>query len=107
MADAKWTYTLTLILTDWLETWRQELLLMDEQQVLYELGQAGINNYPVRRERHLFFELPGPLTLEQQAWLERSKQAGLFLDYQVSKDLTPEHVREWIQARRKEVMNPD
>src|SRR5579884_2572334 len=72
---------LTLIFTDWNPNWREEFLIFDEQQALFELEEAGLPHYPVRRERHLSFKLEHPLTKEERAWLEESKKRGLFLDY--------------------------
>ena len=78
---------LVLTFSDWLETWREELLIMDEEQAIFELGRAGMNAYPERRERHLFFELKAPLTDEQRVWLEDRKRVGLFLDYSVREEI--------------------
>jgi len=73
--------TLTLVFTDWNPKWREEFLIFDEQQALFELEQAGLPHYPVDRERHLSFKLEHPLTDEEQAWLQKSKENGLFWDY--------------------------
>jgi hypothetical protein len=81
---------LVLVLYDWDENWREDLLIMDEQQVMYELGRDGMPSYPVRRERHLFFPLLQPLTREQLAWLEEHKTRGLFASFHVRDEVTPD-----------------
>lgn len=80
---------LVLIFSDWAENWREELLIMDEEQALFELERAGMNAYPERRERHLLFELKEPLTRKQLDWLEGRKRAGLFLNFMVQDEITP------------------
>ena len=80
---------LVLILNDWNENWREEFLIMDEEQTIFELQQAGIPSFPAKRERHLFFRLLEPLTESQTRWLEERK-GGLFADYYVGKEMSDE-----------------
>jgi hypothetical protein len=81
---------LALVLNDWDENWREELLIFDEQQTIYELEQAGMPSFPVRRERHLFFTLMQPLTDVQLKWLEEKKASGLFASFYVKDEISHE-----------------
>lgn len=84
---------LAIVLNDWYENWREEFLIFDEEQTIFELQQAGMPSFPVRRERRLFFTLMQPLTPVQRKWLEEKKTDGLFADFYVKDETSTESER--------------
>lgn len=63
----------------------QEYIKADlRYQAAFEVAQQGIASKVKRSERHLIFELSGPLTREQAVWLD--KHVGKFFDVYYIKD---------------------
>src|SRR5258708_6010479 len=86
--------------------WRvdpQDLPHIDlEHQVALEVAQLGIAPQVKRRERHLVFELSGPLTREQDAWLD-THVGKLFGRYHIKdeREVELDTLREEARDNRK------
>jgi hypothetical protein len=79
---------LVLVFSDWNPDWREEFLLMDEEQGVNTIAEAGIASFPYKRERWLFFELTQPLLAKQIAALEEEKQLGVYKEFFVCQETT-------------------
>ncbi len=64
--------------------------LLDEQQAVYEVRNLHISSSVGVRQRHLRFPLEQPLVREQLDILENLKNAGLFWNFYIIDEITPD-----------------
>ncbi len=81
---------LTLIFDENEPNWRENALQMEEEHAVSIIADTGISPLPSRRERHLFFPLTQSLTAWQLKILEQYKASGLFSNFYIKDEITPD-----------------